>query len=246
VADFASRADEIAAELRDEILRGRYRPGERLPSERDLATRMGANRGSVREALKKLEQLRLIDIRRGGGARVIAIDRSSLDALGHMLAVGDQLDPALVAQWLDVHEILMTGAVRFAVERADAEEVERARALLREISAGGGSDAHFLACIEELVELLSVASRNLVLRVIRNGLRTLFEQRFASRGSLRPSRQILLPAARRIGQALAERDAVAAEEGLRELLRAHRERILKALNENSGDVDGIVHSGRPE
>lgn len=227
MAEFASRADEIAAELRDEILRGRYRPGERLPSERDLAARMSVNRGSVREALKKLEQLRLIEIRRGGGARVIAIDRSSLDALGHMLAVGDQLDPMLVAQWLDVHEILMTGAVRFAVERADEDEVRRARELLREIATGHGSDASFLASIEELVELISIASRNLVLRVVRNGLRTLFEQRFA--GPPRPSRAILRPAARQIDQALEDRDALAAEEGLRQLLRAHRERILKAL-----------------
>ena len=56
MADTPTLAEAIVRELRDEILGGRYRPGERLPSERDLAARIGANRGSIREALKKLEQ----------------------------------------------------------------------------------------------------------------------------------------------------------------------------------------------
>ena len=49
-----SKHEEIAAGLIKDILSGRYRVGERLPSERDLAGRFDANRGSVREAMKKL------------------------------------------------------------------------------------------------------------------------------------------------------------------------------------------------
>ena len=49
-----SRASDIADLLRDEILLGQYRPGERLPSERDLAARFQVNRGAVREAIKTL------------------------------------------------------------------------------------------------------------------------------------------------------------------------------------------------
>jgi len=89
MAEFASRPEEIARVLRDDILRGRYGPGERLPSERELAAHLDANRSSVREALKKLEQLRLIEIRRGGGARVSPVDEASLDVLGHLLALDD-------------------------------------------------------------------------------------------------------------------------------------------------------------
>ncbi len=62
----APLSERISAELRDEILRGRYRPGERLPSERDLAQRFEVHRGAVREALKKLEQLGLAKIEAGG------------------------------------------------------------------------------------------------------------------------------------------------------------------------------------
>jgi GntR family transcriptional repressor for pyruvate dehydrogenase complex len=71
LAEFASRADEIARALRDEILRGGYRPGERLPSERDLAARMGANRSSVREALAAEEGVRRL--LRAGRERLLKV-----------------------------------------------------------------------------------------------------------------------------------------------------------------------------
>ena len=62
-----TRSETIAAELRDDILRGQYRPGERLPSERDLAASHSTSRGTVREAVKRLEQLGLADIQPGEG-----------------------------------------------------------------------------------------------------------------------------------------------------------------------------------
>ena len=49
-----SKHEEIADSLTRDILTGQYRVGERLPSERDLSSRFEANRGAVREAMKKL------------------------------------------------------------------------------------------------------------------------------------------------------------------------------------------------
>jgi len=57
-----------------------------LPSERELSERLGVNRASAREALKKLEQLGIISIRRGGGARVLPLEEAGLGALSHMLS----------------------------------------------------------------------------------------------------------------------------------------------------------------
>ena len=64
-----SKHDQIAEELILDVLTGSYRPGERLPSERDLAARFEANRGAVREAMKKLEQIGLAEISPGGPGR---------------------------------------------------------------------------------------------------------------------------------------------------------------------------------
>jgi len=109
--------DRIAREIRDDILGGRFRPGERLPSERELARRMGVHRGSAREALRILAQQRLIDVG-PGGSRVIPLHRARLDVLGDLLHGSRGPDPTLMAQLLDVHELLVVGAARLAVERA--------------------------------------------------------------------------------------------------------------------------------
>ena len=95
-----TRSHEIASVLRDEILRGQFRPGERLPSERDLAARFGASRGAVREALSQIEQLRLIDIQ-PGGARIKEVNDASIAVLGPLLGLGPAPDAGLVDQFLD-------------------------------------------------------------------------------------------------------------------------------------------------
>ena len=78
-----SRTQQIAAELRDEILRGGYRPGDRLPSERDLSQRFEVHRGAVREALKKLEQLGVAVILPGGAkAKKAAAPRRARSSRG--------------------------------------------------------------------------------------------------------------------------------------------------------------------
>ena len=56
-------AEEIVEQLRSLILTGQYPPGSKLPPERDLSKRLGVNRASLREALKKLEHLGLVRLR---------------------------------------------------------------------------------------------------------------------------------------------------------------------------------------
>jgi len=74
--------DHVFAQLREAILLGRYRPGERLPPQRALAAELEVNMASVREALKRLEQLRLVEVRHGDATRVLDWRRSGgLEAL---------------------------------------------------------------------------------------------------------------------------------------------------------------------
>jgi len=106
--------EEIAESLTRDILIGQYRTGERLPSERDLAARFDANRGAVREAMKKLEQLGLANIQQGG-ARVAPLQEASLDVIGHLLALGDLPDEGLVDEIMQVMTALITLAAETTV-----------------------------------------------------------------------------------------------------------------------------------
>src|ERR1700689_3633871 len=74
--------DQVFERLSEAILSGAYRAGQRLPPQRALAADMQVNMSSIREALGRLEQLRLIDVRHGDGARVLDWRRSGgLEAL---------------------------------------------------------------------------------------------------------------------------------------------------------------------
>jgi GntR family transcriptional regulator, transcriptional repressor for pyruvate dehydrogenase complex len=228
-----SRAETIADGLRAQILDGKYGPGDRLPSERDLSERLGVNRSSVREALKKLEHLGMIAIRPGGGARVVPLQEAGLGVLRHALRARKP-NRDLVAQWLDVHEIVVAGAARFAVERGTKEEFAEAKRLLRRLVSPSTTADEFVATADQLTDLIAIASRNVVLRMVRNGLTAAAAGRHDVRKKLRNSRKALAPVVADIERALDRRDAVGAEESVRRLLRAHRDLVLDLVAGPSG------------
>jgi GntR family transcriptional repressor for pyruvate dehydrogenase complex len=223
-----SRADEIADTLRAQILGGKYTLGDRLPSERELSARTGANRSSVREALKKLEQVGMIAIRPGGGARVVPLEKAGLGVLRHVLG-SETPNRDLLAQWLDVHELVMSGAARLAVERGTEQEFATAKGLLRRLIAPSTTEVEFVTAGDQLTELIAVASRNVVLQMVRNGLTAVAQRRPDTRKKLHASRKTILPIVRDIERAMDERDPDAAERGVRRLLRTNRDVVLDLL-----------------
>ena len=76
--------EDVAEQLRDAILDGRFGAGMKLPPERDLAGEFGVNRTSIREAIKVLEGLGLVSVRQGDGATVRPLVEASLETLGPM------------------------------------------------------------------------------------------------------------------------------------------------------------------
>src|SRR5204862_7646309 len=63
-------AGRVFSRLMEDVLSGRYEPGEKLPTQRALAAELGVNMASLREALKRLEQLGLVEVRHGDAMRV--------------------------------------------------------------------------------------------------------------------------------------------------------------------------------
>jgi DNA-binding FadR family transcriptional regulator len=228
------RVDTIAATLRAQILSGKYGPGERLPSERELSDRLGVNRASAREALKQLEQLGMIEIRRGGGARVVPLERAGLGVLQHALNVA-QPSRELVSQWLDVQELVISGAARFAVERGTDEEFAEAKRLMRKLCESGLAIDQAIRLLDQLTDLIARASRNVVLRMVRDGLTATAQSRSEARKRLLWSRKLLLATMRDVERALDDRDPDAAEASIRKLLRSNRESVLNVICGGPGE-----------
>jgi GntR family transcriptional regulator, transcriptional repressor for pyruvate dehydrogenase complex len=73
-----SRTDDAIASIKRMIVAGELKPGDRLPRETDLAQRLNLSRNSLREAVRALSLIRVLDVRRGDGTYVTDLDPATL------------------------------------------------------------------------------------------------------------------------------------------------------------------------
>ena len=135
----------------------RFEPGDRLPSERELAERFGVGRNAVREAIAVLETVRMVERRPNSGIYLREVGRQgSLDALVLQAELGVPLTEAEVAEVVELRGILELQAVRLACERrrdADIERLDRVLAAGEATIAARGNladrDAEFHLAVAE-------------------------------------------------------------------------------------------------
>lgn len=152
---------------------GQYRPGERLPSERDLAARFESNRGAIRESIKKLEQLGVVAVA-PGGVRVLPVEEATLEVLGYLLELGEIQKPELIGQVLDVLAVMTSLSARSAVAEASDENITDMVQLADQlVTSLGDKGRNTEVWIQFSDKMLSI-HKNLVLRLVGNGLRTQF------------------------------------------------------------------------
>lgn len=234
-----SKHEEIADTLATEILAGQYRPGERLPSERDLAGRFGANRGAVREAMSKLSQLGLATIQ-PGGTRANALTDASLDVIGYMLARDTTPNAQLIDQIMQVINALLTTAAENVLQNASDDQIAEIRSLIRPLLADHMDEAeHFLARTALFRELM-LASNNLICQLIA---RTLFEQ-FAPRMAdfhdyVHIDQTIYRTFAEELDAALSNRDVTSVGRIFNTISQLNRQSVLRALADAELDTNNI-------
>jgi len=108
----------------------RLQPGDRLPSERDLAERLGVGRNAVREALATLVTLRMVESRPNSGIYLCHMEReSSFEAMVMLADMGATPTPTEVSETMEVRAHLEKLAVRLACERRDEDDLLRLEAV---------------------------------------------------------------------------------------------------------------------
>jgi DNA-binding FadR family transcriptional regulator len=185
----SSLPEQVFRELVTAVLDGRYAPGDRLPPQRALAADLGVNMASLREGIKRLEQLRLVEVRHGDAMRVTDWRANGgLDVLAYA-AMGDA---SLTRAVFEARRLLLREAARLAAERRtprQAEALHGLAAAFRNAPDDEGAQAIDLAFMATVIE----AAGNLVFTLILNSIRELYTQhldRFraivADRGALAP------------------------------------------------------------
>jgi GntR family transcriptional regulator, transcriptional repressor for pyruvate dehydrogenase complex len=219
----ASVPDLVFAELCQAILGGRYRPGERLPTQRTLAAELKVNMSSIREALGRLEQLRLVETRHGDATRVLDWRRSGgLEALA-LLGSGD---PDVVASLFEARRLLLREAARLAAARRSREQATTLGELAAAIRKAPDDSAALRADWEFMSQVVEAAG-NLVFQLIMNSVRELYMPRAEAFVHIVADRQQLAPLYARAARAIGERDGGAAAEAIEALAGAQQELVSR-------------------
>ena len=118
-----SLVDTVVEQLRNEITTGAWPDGSRIPSEAELVDALGVSRPSVREGVRALAQVGLLETRQGDGTYVVA-DNETAVALKHALHVADVREVLTVRRALDVV------AAREAASRRTDDDLQQLRTAL--------------------------------------------------------------------------------------------------------------------
>ncbi|MER7990991.1 FadR/GntR family transcriptional regulator [Streptomyces noursei] len=120
--------DEAIEKIKGMIVSGALRPGDRLPRESELAAELGLSRNSLREAVRALSLIRILDVRQGDGTYVTSLDPQLL--LEAMSFVVDFHRDDTVLEFLAVRRILEPAATGLAAGRLPASELDALQAAL--------------------------------------------------------------------------------------------------------------------
>lgn len=128
-------AERIATTLRTAIVKGRFQPGDALPSERELAEKYDVNRSSVREAMKRLEAWGLVKIRHGGATRVadFLLD-AGLHLVPTMIEAGGEMGDTVLRDLHEIRGLMLGWGAEQAAKKADAASMARLDELARKLS----------------------------------------------------------------------------------------------------------------
>jgi GntR family transcriptional repressor for pyruvate dehydrogenase complex len=165
--------EEVAEQLRDAILDGRFQRGEKLPAERELAEEFRVNRTSIREALKVLEGLGLVAIRHGDRATVRPLIDASFEVLAPMVFHGGRVDSALLRELAEVMLPLLREMARLAVARRRPAQVAELRRLRDVIADDAGAREARFAAARDILVVLADMTRNRVWQMLARRARAL-------------------------------------------------------------------------
>lgn len=215
--------------IKEMIVSGELSPGDRLPPEKELSERLGLSRNSLREAVKSLAVIGVLDVRRGDGTYVTSLRPELL--LEAMSFVVDLHQDASVLEIFEVRRILEPAAAIFAVDRISDEALDELADALGELTDD--------TPIEELVDhdlafhhAITAAGGNAYLTSLLDALSSSTFRARVWRG---------ITEERAVARTLAEHERI-----LQALRARDKEMVRAALTVHIGGVDAWLRSAVEE
>jgi GntR family transcriptional regulator, transcriptional repressor for pyruvate dehydrogenase complex len=195
-------AGDICRKLAGSIVRGDWPVGTRIPPERELCQVFEAGRSSVREALKALELMGMVESRLGDGTFVCERSRFLSSPLMWAIASSEEAD---IGELVEARRLIETELAALAAERATGGNLERIGETLDEMEASGDDAQRFLAADLGFHTAVAEAAHNRILmtalellrNLTRRWIREALRDPTASREALEQHKEIFLAIAKR-------------------------------------------------
>jgi GntR family transcriptional repressor for pyruvate dehydrogenase complex len=225
-------AMQIARRLVEYILSGQVEPGDRMPSERQLAEAFGVGRSAMREALKALTLIGLIEVRQGDGTYLKKPDAALLPQViewGLLLGERRTMDLVEARQHL---EVVIAG---LAARRRTEQDVSDLRGLLQRMEQSEHNVEAFVDADVAFHQRIADAARNSVLKDIHSSVQALsrawIRRVITSAESTRPSYEEHVP----IFEAIERGDPQAAQAAMEHHMTSAAQRLRRTLNVEAGE-----------
>lgn len=218
-------SEEIVEQIKTLITDGELKPGEKIPSERELASLLGVSRPSVREAIMVLETMGLLESRQGGGTYVRSLTDSTLGPLSALL----EDNPQLLEELLEVRMGLECWSAYLAASRATDKEIKKIGDSVEEMASQAASGGWSSDVDSRFHYAITTATHNTMQLHVLNTIHGLFlatiEVSLTKLYSQPQYIEVLLGQHQAIYHAIADRDSDAA----RRAMGAHLEWVKATL-----------------
>jgi DNA-binding FadR family transcriptional regulator len=238
-ADGRRKADAVLDRIGQQIVSGHFAPGQRLPTEAELARQFGVSRPSLREALTALARKGLLEARARRGTTALAKDRWDVldpDVLRWMVAAPP--DPEFLIVLLEARTIFEPAAARLAAQRATPAQIVAIERAYRDMAASLPHDVE-ACCRHDLAlhEGIIAAAGNVLLSRLAAAIRTALLALFRVSANARESYEHSLAEHREVVVAISRRAPEEAEQAMRRLLAGTRRDLTPAFEARPGRAD---------
>jgi len=229
--DRRSVPEDVFEQILAEVLSGEMKPGDSLPSERRLAEVLGVSRPAIREALKRLTSIGLVEIRQGDTTTVRDFRRhAGLDLLPRLLLQAGELDTTVVRSILETRLHNGPKVAELAAARREPELAALLDAAIEALSEDTDPlqrQRHALTFWDHLVD----GADSIAFRLMYNTLRATYEPALPALAVMMAAEVDRPEAYRAIAEAVHRGDAEAAAAAARALLEPATTALLGALTE---------------
>jgi GntR family transcriptional repressor for pyruvate dehydrogenase complex len=160
--------DQAIARIQELILEGTLPPGTRLPPENELAGQLGMSRGSIREAVRALALIRVLDVRQGDGTYVTSLQpHVLLEGVGFAM---DLVQDESILEVVEVRRLWEPVATGLAAERIDDDAIAELDEYVVRMEQAGDDQEKLVQCDAAFHSTIFAATGNRTLTSILDGL----------------------------------------------------------------------------